>query len=116
MGLGERPIWTVGVERSVASPNVRLSVSLDGVPGAKNADEALTMLLLQRGETISNSDWRRIRTDGFGTAWEMIKIRTALRMEQRTWTSIEWYVTNSEGKIVRVFPTRLTYADGTPVS
>ncbi|NEA63825.1 polymorphic toxin type 27 domain-containing protein [Streptomyces sp. SID12488] len=29
MGMGERPIWTVGVERTVSNPNVRLTV-LDG--------------------------------------------------------------------------------------
>ncbi|MYT82317.1 hypothetical protein GTY69_32385 [Streptomyces sp. SID8364] len=114
MGLGERPIWTVGVERSVENPEVRISVTLDGVAGAKNADEALT-LLLQRGETIEKSDWKVIRTGGFGTAWEMIKLRTALRMEYRKWDSIEWHMTNSKGDVVRVYPTRMTYANGTPV-
>ncbi|KUJ65400.1 hypothetical protein ACZ90_48500 [Streptomyces albus subsp. albus] len=104
----------MGVERSVENPKVRISVTLDGVAGAKNADEALT-LLLQRGETIEKSDWKVIRTGGFGTAWEMIKLRTALRMEYRKWDSIEWHMTNSKGDVVRVYPTRMTYANGTPV-
>ncbi|MDV9187820.1 polymorphic toxin type 27 domain-containing protein, partial [Streptomyces sp. SR27] len=126
MGMGERPIWTVGVERAVANPNVELSVTLDGVAGAKNADEALT-LLLQRGETIPNSDWELIRKTGYGTAWEMTKLRAALRMEYRKWASIKWYmaklddagkpVLDANGKRVfeRVYPTKLTYANGTPV-
>ncbi|MFC9392994.1 polymorphic toxin type 27 domain-containing protein, partial [Streptomyces sp. NPDC057027] len=126
MGMGERPIWTVGVERAVANPNVELSVTLDGVEGAKNADEALA-LLLERGETIPNSDWELIRKGGYGTAWEMTKLRAALRMEYRNWASIKWYmakldeagkpVLNAEGKPVfeRVYPQKLTYANGTPV-
>ncbi|MFJ1799058.1 polymorphic toxin type 27 domain-containing protein [Streptomyces sp. NPDC088180] len=114
MGMGERPIWTVGVERAVENPKVKISVSLDGVAGAKNADEALT-LLLQRGETIEKSDWKIIRSSGYGTAWEMIKLRSALRLEYRKWDSIEWHMTNSKGHVVRVHPTRMTYANGTPV-
>ncbi|MGW6393357.1 polymorphic toxin type 27 domain-containing protein [Streptomyces sp. NPDC055103] len=126
MGLGERAIWTVGVERAVVNSNVELSVSLDGVAGAKNADEALT-LLLARGDTIPNSDWTLIQKQGYGTAWEMVKLRAALRMEYRKWDSIKWYmikldeagkpVLDAAGKPVfeRVHPTRLTYANGTPV-
>lgn len=48
MGMGDRPIWTVGVEMAVSNPNVRLTVSLDGVRDAANADDALKMLL-ERG-------------------------------------------------------------------
>ncbi|MFI6418261.1 polymorphic toxin type 27 domain-containing protein [Streptomyces sp. NPDC050842] len=109
MGMGERPIWTVGVERSVSNPNVRLTVSLDGVAGAANADEALK-LLLQRGETIVGSDWKLIRSSGFGTAWEMIKLRTAVRTGARNWSSIEWRMGGKE-----VFPERFKLANGNPV-
>lgn len=114
MGMGARAIWTVGVERAVSKDTVRLSVSLDGVAGAKTADEALTMLL-QRGDSMAK-EWKVIQASGNGTAWEMWKIRAALRYEQRTWASIDWYMTNSAGKVERVYPTRLTYANGTPVS
>ncbi|MGC5532450.1 polymorphic toxin type 27 domain-containing protein [Streptomyces sp. SR-10] len=109
MGMGERPIWTVGVERTVSNPNVQLTVSLDGVAGAANADEALN-LLLQRGETIGNSDWALIRSSGFGTAWEMIKLRTAVRLGQRNWTSIEWRMGGE-----KVTPERFKLANGEPV-
>ncbi|QIP84587.1 hypothetical protein GLX30_11725 [Streptomyces sp. Tu 2975] len=114
LGLGVRPIWTLGVESAVANSNVRLSVSLDGVAGARTADEALD-LLLKRGETIKDSDWATIRASGYGTAWEMIKLRTAVRLEQRSWSSIEWHMTDEAGNVVRVFPERFRYANGVPV-
>ncbi|MFF9429953.1 polymorphic toxin type 27 domain-containing protein [Streptomyces sp. NPDC014746] len=115
MGLGERPIWTVGVERAVSNGTVKISVSLDGVPGATNENEALNALL-KRGETITPGDWETIRKDGFGTAWEMTKLRSAVRMEDRGWKSIDWWMTNSEGKVVRVYPEKWKYANGTPVA
>ncbi|MFB7591059.1 polymorphic toxin type 27 domain-containing protein [Streptomyces sp. NPDC056169] len=114
MGMGARALWTVGVERAVINPHVKISVSLDGVAGAKDADEALN-LLLQRGEGITPGDWEAIQKGGFGTAWEMTKLRAATRMEYRTWDSIEWWMTNAEGNVVRVYPKRFTYANGTPV-
>ncbi|MER6100653.1 polymorphic toxin type 27 domain-containing protein, partial [Streptomyces sp. NPDC001728] len=119
MGLGKRAIWTVGVERAVSNPNVKLSVSLDGVEGAKTADEALSMLLA-RGDSIPDSSWKLIQDGGYGTAWEMVKLRAALRMEYRKWASVEWHMTVRDpetGKMVvkQVYPTKLTYANGTPV-
>ncbi|WP_051804821.1 polymorphic toxin type 27 domain-containing protein [Streptomyces griseus] len=115
LGYAEgQPIWTVGVEKAVQNGSVKLSVTLDGVEGAKTADEALSALLA-RGEKIGFSDWELIRSKGYGTAWEMSKLRMALRMEYRTWDSIEWYMTNAEGKVVRVYPTRMTFPNGTPV-
>ncbi|MFF2964017.1 polymorphic toxin type 27 domain-containing protein [Streptomyces sp. NPDC057963] len=109
MGMGERLIWTVGVERTVSNPNVRLTVSLDGVAGATNADDALKRLL-QRGETINGSDWEMIRSSGYGTAWEMTKLRTAVRLGDRSWSSIEWRMGGKE-----VFPERSKLAHGEPV-
>ncbi len=113
MGYGKRALWTVGVERAVERPGVKISVSLDGL-GTKDPDEALN-LLLARGETISDSNWELIQKGGYGTAWEMIKLRTAVRMEYRNWASIDWYMTNAEGKAVKVYPQKFTYANGTPV-
>lgn len=48
MGMGERAIWTVGVEREVSNPNVKITVSLDGVEGAKDFNPALQLLLARR--------------------------------------------------------------------
>jgi hypothetical protein len=114
MGMGLRPIWTVGVEKAVGNPNVELSVSLDGVQGAKTADEALEMLL-KRGETINPTDWKTIRSSGYGTAWEMTQLRKAVRLDARKWSSIKWYRTNVKGEVERVFPERFKYANGEPV-
>ncbi|MFZ3494690.1 polymorphic toxin type 27 domain-containing protein [Streptomyces sp. 5.8] len=118
MGMGGRALWTVGVEQAVLNPNVKLSVSLDGVQGAKNADEALSMLLA-RGETIPNSNWGLIQASGNGTAWEMTKLRTAVRRGERDWNSIAWYIFNPakgpKGGYDRVFPTRFAYPDGSLV-
>ncbi|MFD9565244.1 polymorphic toxin type 27 domain-containing protein [Streptomyces sp. NPDC059994] len=118
LGMGKRPIWTVGVERAVSNPRVPITVSLDGVEGAKTVDEALE-LLLKRGETIKPGDWETVRSRGYGTAWEMTKLRTAVRLGEgeggRNWSSIQWYMTNAEGKAVRVRPERFKLANGTPV-
>ncbi|KUO16635.1 polymorphic toxin type 27 domain-containing protein [Streptomyces dysideae] len=114
MGMGVRPVWTVGVERTVKNPNVELSVSLDGVQGAKTADEALEMLL-KRGETIKAGDWQTVTSSGYGTAWEMVQLRTAVRLENRSWSSIKWYRTNAKGEVERVFPERFKYPNGEPV-
>ncbi|GAQ70337.1 polymorphic toxin type 27 domain-containing protein [Streptomyces turgidiscabies] len=114
MGMGRRPVWTLGVERAVANPKVNLYVTLDGVKGAKEPNKALEMLL-QRGETITPGDWGAVAGDGYGTAWEMVQLRRAVRLGDRNWSSIKWYMTNSEGKVERVFPDRFKYANGEPV-
>ncbi|MFJ2056810.1 polymorphic toxin type 27 domain-containing protein [Streptomyces sp. NPDC087908] len=113
MGMGVRPIWTVGVERAVSNGTVKISVSLDGVSGAKTADEALNAHL-KRGETIGPTDWETIRRNG--TAWEMTKLRSSVRVGGRGWKSIDWWMTNSEGKVVQVYPEKWKYANGTPVA
>ncbi|XUM04717.1 polymorphic toxin type 27 domain-containing protein [Streptomyces venezuelae ATCC 10712] len=46
----------------------------------------------------------------------MTKLRSAVRMEDRGWKSIDWWMTNSEGKVVRVYPEKWKYANGTPVA
>ncbi|MFD3724577.1 polymorphic toxin type 27 domain-containing protein [Streptomyces sp. NPDC058671] len=115
MGMGVRPIWTVGVEYAVSNRTVRISVSLDGVPGATNADEALN-LLLQRGEGIKRGDWEAVRQAGNGTAWEMTKLKSSVRVDDRGWKSIDWWMTNKDGKVVQVYPERWKYANGQPVA
>ncbi|MFD3571833.1 polymorphic toxin type 27 domain-containing protein, partial [Streptomyces sp. NPDC058667] len=115
MGMGVRPIWTVGVEYAVSNRTVRISVSLDGVPGATNADEALN-LLLQRGEGIKRGDWEAVRQAGNGTAWEMTKLKSSVRVDDRGWKSIDWWMTDKDGKVVQVYPERWKYANGQPVA
>ncbi|MFC8388323.1 polymorphic toxin type 27 domain-containing protein [Streptomyces sp. NPDC057238] len=112
MGLGERAIWTVGVERAVSNPNVKITVSLDGVQGAENADDALR-LLLARGETIPGDKWEIVQSAGYGTAWEMIKLRTAVRLGNRSWRSIEWRMYDPDTKTYKVVePERFRYPNG----
>ncbi|MCX4971337.1 polymorphic toxin type 27 domain-containing protein [Streptomyces sp. NBC_00620] len=115
MGMGERAIWTVGVEREVSNPNVKITVSLDGVEGAKDFNPALQLLLARR-ETITGSNWELIQSTGWGTAWEMVKFRTAVRGGDRKWSSIEWRMYNPDTKQYDVVkPDRFTYANGTLV-
>ncbi|MEU8545045.1 polymorphic toxin type 27 domain-containing protein [Streptomyces sp. NPDC048717] len=113
LGYGVRSLWTVGVENAIANPKVNISVILDGVEGATTADEALT-LLLERGEKIPANNWTIIQAGGNGTAWEMAKLRTAVRTGDRNWNSIEWWMT-IDGKLTKVDPKRFLKLDGTPV-
>ncbi|MEV7075364.1 polymorphic toxin type 27 domain-containing protein [Streptomyces sp. NPDC093990] len=94
------------------NPNVQITVSLDGVAGAHSADEAMKLLLV-RAETIPNSDWKLIQSSGYGTAWEMVKLRTAVRLGDRNWRSIEWRMWNPETKKYDVVePERFRYPNG----
>jgi hypothetical protein len=112
MGLGVRAIWTVGVERAVSNRNVKITVSLDGVAGATDFNDALKRLLA-RGETITGSNWELIQDTGYGTAWEMVKLRTAVRTGDRNWRSIEWRMWNPDTKKYDVVkPDRFTYPNG----
>ncbi|MFG1705306.1 polymorphic toxin type 27 domain-containing protein [Nonomuraea sp. M3C6] len=99
-----RPIWMVAVTEAVSNPSIRLSVSLDGVPGARTADEALTALLA-RGDTVPAGNWQMVAevNSGLGTAWEMTELRRAYRLEKRTWESVEFHMT-VDGQVTRVFP------------
>ncbi|GAV40758.1 hypothetical protein Saa2_03653 [Streptomyces acidiscabies] len=112
-GMGVRALWTVGVERAVANPNVELAVTLDGVEGARTADEALEALL-QRGEKIKPGDWATVQSSGYGTAWEMTKLRTAVRTGDREWSSITWYM-NDGKEFVKVYPQKFRLPNGEPI-
>ncbi|MFI7224835.1 polymorphic toxin type 27 domain-containing protein [Nonomuraea angiospora] len=99
-----RPIWMQAVTEAVGNPNIRLSVSLDGVSGASTADEALAALFA-RGDTVPAGNWRMVAepNSGLGTAWEMTELRRAYRMDKRTWDSVEFYMTQG-GQVTRVYP------------
>ncbi|SDI87452.1 polymorphic toxin type 27 domain-containing protein [Nonomuraea jiangxiensis] len=99
-----RPLWMTAATEAANNSSVRLSVTLDGVPGATTADEALASLLA-RGDKVPPGDWRTVADpkNGLGTAWEMTELRRAYRMERRTWESIEFYMLK-DGTPTRVFP------------
>ncbi|MDQ0774426.1 hypothetical protein QF026_002892 [Streptomyces aurantiacus] len=106
-----RPIWMVGVERAMENSGVRLSVSLDGVPDARNADEALA-LLLERGRPLVGPNWREAAAGGNGTAWEVATLRLKVLRGSRSWDDIEWYMTKAGDKTAtRAHPTRPDWAD-----
>lgn len=84
-----RPIWMVGVDRALGTPGVNISVSLDGVDGAKTADQALAMLV-ERGQPLVG-DWRLGASGGNGTAWEMAILRLKVILGRRSWESVTWY-------------------------
>ncbi|MEU1517289.1 polymorphic toxin type 27 domain-containing protein [Streptomyces sp. NPDC005811] len=110
-GGAGRPTWMYAVERAIELPNVRLSVLLDGVPSAKNADEALA-LLLERGRPLVGGAWQEAAKSGNGTAWEVATLRLKMIRGARFWKDVEWYMTEPGAKAPsRVFPTKPDWAD-----
>lgn len=108
---GGRPVWMFAVEGAIAHPNVRLSVLLDGVPGAGSADEALA-LLLERGKPLIGANWREAAKTGNGTAWEVATLRVKTILGQRFWKDIEWYITKPGEKVpTRAYPTKPDWAE-----
>ncbi|MFQ6145258.1 polymorphic toxin type 27 domain-containing protein [Streptomyces seoulensis] len=100
-----RPIWMVGVEKALDNSSVKLSVSLDGVPDATTAAEALDKLV-ERGRPLVGGDWQTVATTGSnnGTAWEMATLRLKVILGRREFKNIDWYFTKP-GETV---PTRVT--------
>ncbi|MFD9596436.1 polymorphic toxin type 27 domain-containing protein [Kitasatospora sp. NPDC059973] len=85
-----RPIWMVGVENALGNPNVKISVTLDGVPGAEDPDQALKMLV-ERGRPLIGPNWKVAAAKTNGTSWEMAVLRLKVVLGKRKWNSIEWY-------------------------
>ncbi|KPH96791.1 Hedgehog/intein hint domain-containing protein [Actinobacteria bacterium OK074] len=106
-----RPVWMVAVEEALENPNVKLSISLDGVPDATNADEALA-LLVERGRPLIGADWRPAAQGGNGTAWEMATLRLKVLRGPRIWDDIEWYMTQKGEQVPsRVTPAKPDWAE-----
>ncbi|MFF1477326.1 polymorphic toxin type 27 domain-containing protein [Streptomyces sp. NPDC058301] len=97
---GGKPAWMVGVEEAIQNSAVKLSVSLDGVTGAKSAEQALDMLV-ERGRPLVGADWRLATQWGNGTAWEMATLRLKVLLGKRTWESVDWYWEGSPYKPAR---------------
>jgi hypothetical protein len=95
-----RPIWMVGVEKALDNEAVKLSVSLDGVPGAKSAADALDKLV-ERGKPLVGGDWETVATLGSnnGTAWEMATLRLKVILGRRNFEAIDWYYTKPGEKV-----------------
>ncbi|WP_406224461.1 polymorphic toxin type 27 domain-containing protein [Streptomyces canus] len=87
-----RPIWMVAVDEALEHPRAKISISLDGVPDAKNAADALERLIA-RGRPLVGSDWRPAAQSGNGTAWEMATLRLKVINGKRQWTDFDWYMT-----------------------
>ncbi|WP_449350003.1 polymorphic toxin type 27 domain-containing protein [Streptomyces shaanxiensis] len=93
-----RPIWMVAVEDTLANSRVKVSVSLDGVPDAKNAADALEKLIA-RGRPLVGGDWTLATKSGNGTAWEMATLRLKVVNGARRWTDFDWYMTKPGEKV-----------------
>ncbi|MFF3768885.1 polymorphic toxin type 27 domain-containing protein [Streptomyces sp. NPDC002232] len=87
-----RPIWMVAVESAFETPNVTLSITLDGVADATSADRAI-QLLLERGKPLIGPDWRLAAQGGNGTAWEIATLRLKVLRGFKNWDDIKWYMT-----------------------
>ncbi|MFG2951871.1 polymorphic toxin type 27 domain-containing protein [Streptomyces adustus] len=89
-----RPIWMVGVEKALDNKAVKLSISLDGVPDAKTAAEALDKLV-ERGKPLVGGDWETVARLGSnnGTAWEMATLRLKVILGRQDFDAIDWYFT-----------------------
>ncbi|MFD5077796.1 polymorphic toxin type 27 domain-containing protein [Streptomyces sp. NPDC058371] len=95
-----RPIWMVGVEKALDNESVKLSISLDGISGAKTPTEALNKLV-ERGKPLVGGDWRAVATPGSnnGTAWEVATLRLKVILGRRNFEAVDWYFTKPGDKV-----------------
>ncbi|MFI5797471.1 polymorphic toxin type 27 domain-containing protein [Streptomyces sp. NPDC051677] len=95
-----RPIWMAGVEKALDNRSVKLSISLDGVPDAKTAAEALNKLV-ERGKPLVGGDWRTVAEQGNnnGTAWEVATLRLKVILGRRDFEAVDWYFTKPGDKV-----------------
>ncbi|MGW2884190.1 polymorphic toxin type 27 domain-containing protein [Streptomyces griseoruber] len=94
-----RPIRMAGVEKALDNKSVKLSISLDGVPGAKTAAEALDKLV-ERGRPLLGGNWQAVAQVGSdnGTAWEVATLRLKVVRGVRDFDAIDWYFTKPGDK------------------
>ncbi|MFF2580073.1 polymorphic toxin type 27 domain-containing protein [Streptomyces goshikiensis] len=81
-------LWMSGVDLALGTKGIKISVNLDGVSGAKNANAALDTLI-NTGKPLIGKSAEEI--EGNGTAWEMATLRLKVITGQREWGTIEWY-------------------------
>ncbi|MBT3089868.1 polymorphic toxin type 27 domain-containing protein, partial [Streptomyces sp. CYG21] len=80
------PAWMNGVQDAVGSSSTRLTVTLDGLPGATPSEAFANAYI--RGVKGGLSMATR---SGYGTAWEMSVIGRNVMLGNRSWDSISWY-------------------------
>jgi RHS repeat-associated protein len=80
------PGWMNGVQEAVGNSNTRLTVSLDGLPGATPAEAFANAYArgVQGGMKMATQS-------GYGTAWEMSVVGRNIMLGNRSWDSINWY-------------------------
>ncbi|MER7489160.1 polymorphic toxin-type HINT domain-containing protein [Streptomyces sp. NPDC126497] len=80
------PGWMNGVQEAVGNPGTRLTVTLDGLPGATPAEAFANAYIrgVQGGLSMATKS-------GYGTAWEMSVIGRNVMLGNRSWDSINWY-------------------------
>lgn len=95
-----RPIWMVGVDKALDNPSVKLSISLDGVPDAKTAADALNKLV-ERGKPLVGGNWQAVAMPGSnsGTAWEVATLRLKVILGRRDFDAVDWYFTKPGDKV-----------------
>ncbi|MFF2520400.1 polymorphic toxin type 27 domain-containing protein [Streptomyces sp. NPDC058086] len=95
-----RPIWMAGVEKALDDKSVKLSISLDGVPDAKTAAEALNRPI-ERGKRLVGGDWQTVAKAGSdnGTAWEVVTLRLNVILGRRDFDAVDWYFTKPGDKV-----------------
>jgi hypothetical protein len=102
------PKWMTGVLKSVGDSNTRLSITLDGMPGAGSTPESVQsafMAAAERGQGFGLGEGQTLPGPGYGTAWEMSVVARNVRAWNagiedgedyggRAWSSIDWYSGN----------------------
>ncbi|MCZ4119248.1 polymorphic toxin-type HINT domain-containing protein [Streptomyces sp. H39-S7] len=80
------PGWMNGVQEAVRNSNTRLTVSLDGLPGATPAEA------FANAYTRGVQGGMKMATESsYGTSWEMSVIGRNVVLGNRSWDSINWY-------------------------
>ncbi|WP_327238604.1 polymorphic toxin-type HINT domain-containing protein [Streptomyces sp. NBC_01317] len=80
------PGWINGVQKAVGDSGTRLTVTLDGLPGATPEEAFATAYV--RGV---QGGMRMATVSGYGTSWEMSVIGRNVMLGNRSWESINWY-------------------------
>ncbi|MCX4745893.1 DUF6531 domain-containing protein [Kitasatospora sp. NBC_01287] len=92
IGEGGIPEWMHGVMRAAGSPDTRLSITLDGLPGATPEEAFQNAYIRGVGAGLKGA-----AQGGYGTAWEMSVVGRNAYFNSvdsdlgRSWSSIQFY-------------------------